>query len=145
LEIKHKDAMSSKIRPANIVEPGPPRKEKKRKDIYSANASAFAQQCLALYEIYPKKVGKKLGLSRCQKKIKTKGALEDLSRAVANYTKSCENKGTDKQFIKQFDTFMNCYEEWINPTEDMMGKKKGSGSSEFEDHGKIDTSDWSTV
>lgn len=64
-----------------------------------------------VYENYPRKLGKKRGLERLKKKIKTAEQFENLLKAVDNYAAHC--KTLDPQYIKHFSTFVNEWEDWV--------------------------------
>jgi len=66
----------------------------------------------AVYAIYPRKEGKKKGLQRCKTLIKTREKYDALLKAVGNYAASI----TDVKFAKHFDTFMNCWEDYVEYT-----------------------------
>lgn len=70
---------------------------------------------LAVYDLFPKRVGKKRGIQACQVQIKTQAAYQDLIRAVSAYKAYClKNKVEDKS-IKQFDRFMEIWTDWLDP------------------------------
>jgi hypothetical protein len=64
-----------------------------------------------IYNAYPRKDGKKRGLEILKKKIKTQQDFEKLELAVQNYRIS--TRETEKRFIKQFSTFANCWEDYL--------------------------------
>lgn len=78
----------------------------------------------SVYNSYPKKVGKSKGLKICKTQIKTTDDYQNLISAVSSYTVHCKEKITDPKYIKQFDTFMSSWRDWIDP-------ETGSTSSEF--------------
>lgn len=67
-----------------------------------------------LYEKYPKKIGKKKGLERLTRKIKTQTDFDNCSLAIDRYAEYCKQNNTEKQFIKQFDTFATSYEDYLD-------------------------------
>jgi len=67
----------------------------------------------ALYQKYPKKIGKSAGLKTCHRKIKTQNEYENLSTAIDNFNRVIEIENTEKKYIKQFSTFMNCWEDYL--------------------------------
>ena len=82
-----------------------------------ASASDFAKSSTLhdtyteIYQAYPRKRGKKLGLARCRKiEAKYLGAL---TQAVNNYARHCELNNTEQKYIMQFSTFMNNWEDWV--------------------------------
>ena len=68
-----------------------------------------------IYESYPKKVGKTKGFElynswlkgRTVSGIRIKLTNKQMWQAIDNYKRQIEENGTEKQFIKNFDTFMN--------------------------------------
>ena len=58
-----------------------------------------------VYQLYPRKIGKKKGLQRCRSQIKTREKYDALLRAVRNYAQ--EMQGTAETYIKHFDSWMN--------------------------------------
>lgn len=90
-----------------------PNKEKKRKEIKQIvkipKISSFDFDIV--YNKYPKKVGKKKGIECLRRSIKTIEQYNMLMQSVVNYTKLTEK--TETQFIKQFSTFSNCWEDYI--------------------------------
>lgn len=58
----------------------------------------------AVYEKYPKKVGKSDGLKKLKKLCPTKSELAEFQRAMLTYVAKCKETDT---FLKQFDTFVN--------------------------------------
>ena len=60
----------------------------------------------AIYENYPRKIGKSSGLKSCAKQIKTKEEYEQLLLAVKNYSAQCLLDQTEKKFIKKFNNFL---------------------------------------
>lgn len=68
-----------------------------------------------VYKLYPRKIGKTKGFAKLKVILKNKESLEKVKLAIHNYAEFCKNSGTEPKFIKHFDTFMNCWEDWINP------------------------------
>lgn len=66
----------------------------------------------AVYAIYPRKEGKKKGLQRCRSQIKTRLKYDALLTAVKNYSEHVIGRDPDK--VKQFDTFIGCWEDYVN-------------------------------
>ena len=81
----------------------------------------------ALYQKYPKKLGKKRGLDICSRQIKIRDDYELLKTAIENYKKHCEANETEFRFIKQFDTFMGSWRDWLDPD---VGQVVGIGKKE---------------
>lgn len=72
----------------------------------------------SIYKSYPRLQGKKIGLERCKRFIKTEKQYGELIRAVNNYSKYCSQEKLELRFVKMFSTFMNEYEDW---TDDSAG------------------------
>jgi len=67
-----------------------------------------------LYKIYPKKMGKALGLLRCQTQIRSQNELKWARVAVENYKTYVKKNISEAKYIFQFDTFMNNrWRDWI--------------------------------
>lgn len=67
---------------------------------------------VALYQSYPRHEGRKRGLELCTKQIRTQADYERLSAAIANYATGVVGRPPDK--VKQFDTFMNCWTDYVD-------------------------------
>ncbi len=65
---------------------------------------------ISVYAAYPRKEGRKKGLQRCKTQITTRSKYDALTRAVANYAASL----TDVTYAKHFDTFMGCWEDYVD-------------------------------
>lgn len=79
----------------------------------------------AIYKLYPRKSGKSIGINRCKSKIKSQAKYDALKQAVINYASECRNENREDQYIKQFSTFMNVWEDYIN-----LEKNSGSHAGE---------------
>jgi hypothetical protein len=73
---------------------------------------------IALYQKYPRKVGKTAGLKRCESQIKTQEDYALLSQAIDSYIQYLKKEGTEPKFVKHFSTFMS---EWRDFTESDTG------------------------
>lgn len=67
----------------------------------------------AVYALYPRKEGRKKGLQRCRSQIKTREKYDALLRAVKNYAAKVQAEQTEAKYVKQFDTFMGCWEDFV--------------------------------
>ncbi len=67
-----------------------------------------------VYEKYPRKVGKKRGLTTLKSTIKTPELLLAACQAVDNYKSYLEQSKTEPQFIKHFSTFANEWTDWLD-------------------------------
>jgi len=77
-----------------------------------------------LYKIYPKKEGKTKGLQKCKSIIKNESDYNSILNAIENYSKKCNDEETEKKFIKQFSTFMNCWEDYSEYKSDKMTEQE---------------------
>ncbi len=68
-----------------------------------------------VYERYPKKVGKKNGIKKAKSIATDPEKYKNLMVAVENYSQYVASNKVESKFVKQFDTFMGCWEDWINP------------------------------
>lgn len=67
-----------------------------------------------VYQNYPKKIGKKKGLEKLKRIIKTEQDYKNLEKALKNYTTHLDNENAELKYVKQFSTFVNCYDDWID-------------------------------
>lgn len=70
-----------------------------------------------IYEAYPKKVGKTKGLVKLNNLIKNGANCTDVLTALSHYkeyVKDQQARGFDLRY-KQFDTWVNCWEDFIDP------------------------------
>lgn len=65
-----------------------------------------------IYSLYPKKQGKTKGLVTCVKTITSEKDFLLLEQCVKNYAEQCKFEDTEKKYIKQFSTFMNCWQDY---------------------------------
>jgi len=70
----------------------------------------------SIYAKYPRKMGKKQGISKLKKIINSDKRYNNFVKAVQHYAEYCKDQ--DPQYIKHFSTFVNCYEDWINAPKD---------------------------
>jgi hypothetical protein len=67
-----------------------------------------------VYQAFPKRMGKKIGIERCKRSITTQEEYEDLMRAVVNYSNYCATEGLEPRFIKHFSSFMSIWQDWLD-------------------------------
>lgn len=67
-----------------------------------------------VYEKYPRKVGKKRGMTILKSTIKTPERLLAACQAVENYRRYLSASKTEPRFIKYFSTFANEWTDWLN-------------------------------
>lgn len=81
------------------------------KEIPSAPTGAGGFDFEAIYQAYPRKLGKKRGIQRCKSKVTSQAKFDQLKQAVANYARHVAGK--DLEYVKHFDSFMSNWEDWI--------------------------------
>jgi hypothetical protein len=64
-----------------------------------------------IYELYPRRIGKKTGIERLKKTITTIEKYELLESAVRHYASEMQN--TEEKFIKHFSSWVSCWHDWI--------------------------------
>lgn len=69
----------------------------------------------AAYRRYPRKEGKKAGLKKLCASVKDQATYDLFVRAVENYARLCAKNKTELKYIKQFSTFVNNWEDWVDP------------------------------
>jgi hypothetical protein len=74
-------------------------------------ASTSPLDFVAAYQRYPRKEGRKKGLERAAKQITTREQYDRFVRAIEHYAAHVAGRETDK--IKHFDTFVGCYEDYV--------------------------------
>ncbi|QDP68097.1 MAG: hypothetical protein Unbinned5081contig1003_29 [Prokaryotic dsDNA virus sp.] len=65
-----------------------------------------------LYDAYPRKEGKQLGLKKCKARIKTNKAYLEFKVAINNYSQFVASNGIQRQFVKKFCNFLECWEDY---------------------------------
>lgn len=117
LKLKQKDFKRSRPE-SDSVAPTPPLRDKiedKRiKNIYS---SFFDIE--ALYQAYPRKVGKTKGIEKLKKIIKSESDYQNVKTSIENYAGLVKAEQTDKKYIKHFSSFISNWEDYleIEPSE----------------------------
>ena len=76
-----------------------------------------------LYAVYPRKDGKKAGITRCLSSIKSQIRYDEFKQALENYCSEIKKNKTEKKYIKQFSTFVNNWEDYLETEESMLEKK----------------------
>ena len=71
----------------------------------------------AIYKIYPRKEGKARGMKALNARIKDKETYDRVMLAAMNYAELCRMRGTEKQFIKMFCTFVNNWTDYEDISE----------------------------
>lgn len=77
------------------------------------------------YKNYPRKEGKTVGMKALAKQIRHREDFQNLLIAVDNYREECRKQARERQFIKVFSTFANCWRDYIklNPSEDDLMRR----------------------
>lgn len=91
--------------------------KKKEKNI-KKDLSEISFDFEALYQKYPRKIGKKKGIEFLNRYVKNTEQYENISKAIENYAAHCKIQKTESQFIKHFSTFLNCWEDWQSMPEE---------------------------
>lgn len=60
-----------------------------------------------IYDAYPKKAGKKIGIEKLKKIVTTQQIFDEILQGATNYAKYCTQQKIEKQYIKQFSTWVN--------------------------------------
>lgn len=94
------------------------RREKKRSEYIpdsskSTKSGSVSFDFDALYQKYPRKLGKSKGLEKCKAQVKTQEDFDQLSLAIEKYARLCRE--TESRFIKHFDTFMTSWKDVLDP------------------------------
>lgn len=87
----------------------------KRPQLRAATADADRRRALieSIYVGYPRKDGKLRGMRRLARM--SYAELQDVSRAEQHFVELMRLEGRPRQYIKQFDTFVNNYREYLAP------------------------------
>lgn len=64
-----------------------------------------------IYELFPRRIGKKTGIERLRKTITTIEKYELLESAVRHY--ASEMQHTEEKYIKHFSSWVSCWMDWI--------------------------------
>lgn len=67
------------------------------------------------YALHLNKEGKKKGMQRCRSQITSRSKYDAWMRAVRNYAAKMRSEGREVKHTKQWDTFMNAWEDYVNP------------------------------
>lgn len=67
----------------------------------------------SLYLRYPRKEGRKLGMARLKKTIKTQAEYDAFAFALDQYIKLCASEGRGLKFVKHWSTFVNNWTDYI--------------------------------
>ena len=84
------------------------------------------------YASYPKKVGRQRGQRTFKTQIKTQKDYEELLLAAKNYYKYIKNSVQDAKYIKNFDTFMNNWRDWLDADAGSVNNALVKGAPAYE-------------
>jgi len=69
----------------------------------------------SIYTLYPNKEGKKSGMAKLEKTIKTEEEYRQFLHAVRNYLKLCEKTGRiQKGYVMMWKTFVNNWQDYLD-------------------------------
>lgn len=89
------------------------------------------------YALYPRKIGHKKGMQRCRSQITSRSKYDAWMKAIANYAAKVRAEGATAQYVKHFDTFMGCWEDYAiagsTPTASRGSLPLFSGKKKFRD------------
>lgn len=68
-----------------------------------------------LYQLYPRKMGKTVGMKKAKAQVKTLKDYDDLESAIKRFAAYLRAKGTEPQYIPYFQTFMTSWRDWLDP------------------------------
>lgn len=66
----------------------------------------------AVYKIYPRKLGKKTGITWLKRNVKSRSRYSALLEAVMNYERYHKERGTEEQYLQHFVTWVKRFEDW---------------------------------
>lgn len=68
-----------------------------------------------LYQLYPRKIGKTVGMKKAVRDVKSEQDYADLEAAIRRFTAHLRASGTEPQYIPYFQTFMTSWRDWLDP------------------------------
>lgn len=86
------------------------------------NSSKPEFDFVGLYKKYPRQEGRTPGLKKCEKQITSSKKFKDLELAIDNYANLERAKETKKQYILKFGKFMDQWQDYIEPSEELVAK-----------------------
>lgn len=66
-----------------------------------------------LYRAYPRKEGKRRGMAKLKKTIKTKAEYDAFKGAMETYVALCKAEAREPQYIKLWQTFVNNWTDYL--------------------------------
>ncbi len=92
--------------------------DKTEQDMTRQDTYAHFEQCAnALYSLYPKKVGKKKAFAKLSIILRDESSFEKIRLAIENYISKLQREKTEAKYVKQFDTFINCWEDYLESSD----------------------------
>ena len=67
----------------------------------------------AIYEKYPRKLGKQKGLQKLKRIVRTENDYKRLEDALKLYLQYIKDNDVETKFIRHFDTWVNSWEDWL--------------------------------
>lgn len=69
----------------------------------------------SIYKTYPNKEGKKAGMEKLKKTIKTQAEFDAFKAALSNYLELCRRLGRIPLYVKQWKTFVGSWTDYLDP------------------------------
>jgi len=114
-------------------------KTNKQSSAIVANAPETVFNLDELYQLYPLKKGKSLGMEKLKRVIRSQKDFDDFKTAINKYTQDIKSKGTEPRYIKQFSTFVGS--DKIQPWRDWLDE--GAGEATVKSGVDWDKMEWS--
>ena len=90
-------------------------KNHRDKQVCSTNVERVNFNFEYLYKKYPRHQGKQRGIEICKRITKSNDTYQKISNAIDAYQAYTIREKIETKYIKQFSTFMNVWEEWLDP------------------------------
>lgn len=106
---------SSRDQPTSRSSSSSSSSSKKKNNILAPKvADELAGWLEEIYEAYPKRrnTKKALGLSRLAKVVRDRTMVDRIKNSISKYSQYLKRTGKNGEFIKQFSTFVNEWQEW---------------------------------
>jgi len=88
------------------------------------NINIYTPDLDQIYAQYPRKEGKKKGITKLKSIIKSQEIYDRVMTAVQFYAAKCEAEGTDKKYIKQFSSFVSVWEDYFDAAEQLENERR---------------------
>lgn len=82
-----------------------------------------------IYAEYPRKQGKTRGFKKLKSILSKTDSLNEVKQAAINYTRYCQSKKIDSQYIQLFSTWVSEWEDWKDPMTGTSQVQQNSGSA----------------